>query len=92
MLDHNTPQSSSAIELDCYELDDMTAEWFEGLIGNHSHDANGRIMSLKLSLFLLEKQELTGDMQRIIERMKTDISLLTGMVAHLREDSHPCQT
>lgn len=92
MLDPNTTQSSSPIDIDCYELDDMTAEWFEGLIGIHTHDANGRIMSLKLSLYLLEKQTLTDDMQRLIERMKIDISDLTQMVEHLNGESHPCQT
>ena len=92
MLDSHSTPPSSPIELDCYELDAMTAEWFEGLIGTHSHDANGRIMSLKLSLYLLEKQGVTDDMQGLIERMKLDIVDLTKMVAHLRGDSKPCET
>ena len=89
MLDHNTPRLSST-DADCFEMDTPTAKWFDDLIGDYAHEVKGRIMSLQLSIYLLEQQSLNADMQRVIERMKADINILTHGVEHLREDAHPC--
>lgn len=92
MLNQHPMDSDTAVNFDCYNMDAATAKWYEGLISDHSHDVNGRIMSLKLSLYMLEKQPLTSDMQRLVDRLKTEVDMLTNMVKDLHQGATPCDT
>jgi len=90
MLNQNLTDPSLAHQIDCQSMDETTAVWFESLIRNHAHDINGRIMSLKLNLYLMEKQSLTPDLQRLVDRMKMEVNTLTQMVEQLQVGSQPC--
>ena len=92
MLNHRNIDTSTTLNFDCYNMDEMTAEWYEGLIHEHSHDVRGRIMSLKLSLYLMEKQLLSGDVQHLIDRMKGEMNDLTRMVQDLYDHTNPCDS
>lgn len=90
MLNQHNIDPNTALAFDCYNMDEVTAEWYEELISTHSHDVNGRIMSLKLTLYLLEKQPLSADMQRLVDRLKLEVDSLTDMVKDLRQGATPC--
>lgn len=81
----------NAHQIDCFNIDETTAQWFENIISDHSHDIKGRIMSLKLNLYLMEKHALNADVQRLLDRMKIEVNDLTAMVEHLQAGSTPCE-
>ncbi len=76
------PVLSNATE-DPYHPDTRARNWFKGVISDYSHDVRGRIMSLNLSLYLLERKSAPGN-EALIRRLKEQIADLTHLVEKLQ--------
>lgn len=71
---------------DDYKPDTQTRSWFKGLISDYSHDVRGRIMSIKLSIYLLERKS-SPENDAVIARLKEQVEDLTRIVEKLQPGS-----
>lgn len=82
---------SNRTQVDCIEqsLEPTTAEYFESLISDFSHDFRGQLSSLLLNIYLMERQpDIHSDEK--LQRLKDAIRELDDLVSNIRAASHPC--
>jgi len=79
-------------QIDCLDhpLEPTTAEYFESLISDFSHDFRGQLSSLLLNIYLMERQQ-NGHSSEKLQQLKDAIGELNHLVTGIRSASHPCE-
>ena len=80
-------------KIDCVDqpLEPATAEYFESLISDFSHDFRGQLSTLLLNIYLMERQE-DGNSSEKLHQLKEAIGELNNLVTGIRSASQPCET
>ncbi len=72
-------------------LDDQTVEIYRELIRDYAHDVRGRVASIKLELYLLERK-LGADTSVLFARLKAEVEDLIAQLESLNHRSKPCRS